>query len=797
MTKFKLRRRIINLAKRLKYHVLGLLFIAAIWYWFCLPEKLFSDPVSTVIVDRNGKLLGARIARDGQWRFPEVDSVPMKIKTALLTFEDKRFHTHPGIDFLAIGRAIRMNIRNKEVVSGASTITMQVIRLARKGQGRTFMEKIIEMILATRLEIREDKDQILELYCSYAPFGGNVVGLEAASWKYYGRASHNLSWAEAATLAVLPNSPSLIHPGKNRALLRAKRNKLLAMLHKQGHLDKLSYQLACSESLPDKPLALPAFAPHLLDRIQTENKKHLSIYETTLDRNLQERVTEIVNRHSKGLERQNIHNAAALVIDVNTGNALAYIGNCRGRKHGRQVDMIKAPRSTGSIIKPLLYASMLNDGQILPSSIVPDVPSNFHGYSPKNFDYQYLGAVHANEALARSLNIPAVHMLADYGYKKFFHKAKDLGMTTLTKSADHYGLSLILGGAETTMQDLGRIYASMARDLKYYARNNGQYFANNYGAINLLAQKKEANAYFSEHARLSASSIWHTFKSMVEVARPGEQRFWRNFNSSTKIAWKTGTSFGFRDAWAVGISPHYVVVTWVGNADGEGQPDLVGARVAGPLLFDIFNAIQFTNDWFEPPYDDMRQISICQHSGMRALSNCVDTLSIDVPINGLNTAPCPYCHIKHLDSTENWQVSSNCYPVSDMKRISFFELPAKMEHYYKSSHPKYKSTPPFLEGCNSTETARAAPLQFVYPNSYVSLYIPIDLNETSGSVVFEATHKQKEAKLFWHLDEEYIGETQFFHQMKLNPAYGKHKITIVDESGESVTQKFEVISKNN
>ena len=357
------------------------LLLLVLGYVFCLPSTLFQDPVCKVLFDRDEQLMGASIAADGQWRFPPSDQVPDKFKTCIVEFEDRRFFSHPGFDIKGIIRAIDQNIRNKKIVSGASTISMQVIRLSRPGKTRTIFRKAIEMVQATRLEIRHSKDEILALYSSHAPFGGNVVGLEAASWRYFAKGPELLSWAEAAVLAVLPNSPSLIHPGKNRDKLLAKRNRLLKRLLEQGHLDSTTLELSLDESLPEKPLPLPNLAPHLLHTAFAKTKEETAVH-SSVDIELQKKVNDVLLANKNDLNAKGVHNACALVIDLKTNKVLSYVGNMpkAGEKNHAQVDIIRAPRSTGSIMKPILSMLMLDEGLYLPGSLLPDVPTHLSGY---------------------------------------------------------------------------------------------------------------------------------------------------------------------------------------------------------------------------------------------------------------------------------------------------------------------------------------------------------------------------------------------------------------------------------
>jgi len=375
--------------KRFAAAALAFLLSGGIAFWKCLPEPLFSEPTSFVMLDREGKLLGARIAEDDQWRFPPVAKVPEKFEKALVAYEDRRFYRHPGVDPLATARALYLNLSQRKVVSGGSTLTMQVIRLARRDPERSYTEKLIEAILAVRLELGASKSEILALHASHAPFGGNVVGLEAASWRYFGRAPDELSWAESATLAVLPNAPKLVHPGRNRERLREKRDALLRKLVSQGLMSPLDLELALLEPLPSSPHPIPANAPHLLSTLIAESSAKVHRFETTISAELQRVSEELVERHAEGLRSHGIHNAAVLVVDNVSFEVLAYVGNVappEGEDRGEAVDVVHRPRSTGSILKPFLFAAMVQAGEILPSTLVPDVPVQYAGFMPENFD---------------------------------------------------------------------------------------------------------------------------------------------------------------------------------------------------------------------------------------------------------------------------------------------------------------------------------------------------------------------------------------------------------------------------
>ncbi len=774
---------------------LGVLAVLLVLFIFCLPEPLFENPYSTVLNDKNGILLSAKIADDGQWRFPLIDTLPQKFKTAIVLFEDEHFYSHPGVNPFAVFRALRNNIRAGEIVQGGSTISMQVIRMSRGNKRRNIWQKIIESFLSLRLETRYSKNEILKFYASHAPFGGNVVGLEAASWRYYGRSPDKLSWAETATLAVLPNAPSLIYPGKNQEALRLKRNRLLDKIRDKGIIDSLSCELAKLEPLPQKPKALPQLTPHLLDRCFKEGQNGKRI-NTTIDYNIQQKCNQIIDRHFKLLSVNEIRNAAVMVVKVKTGEVVAYVGNTNDTisHSGRHVDIITSKRSSGSILKPLLYAFMLNDGIITPNSLIPDIPTRYEGFAPKNFSQKYDGAVPAGNALARSLNIPATRMLHQYGVEKFHRKLQRLNFKTINRPPDHYGLTLILGGAEIRLWDLARVYSAMARTLANFGENSSTYRVGNYFEPYFdKSLKPDLPNRFNDRDILSASSIWLTFEALTDMDRPEEGANWDLFGSAQKIAWKTGTSFGHRDAWTAGITPEYVVISWVGNADGEGRPGLTGATVAAPIMFDVFDILPETS-WFSPPYDDLKQIEVCKKSGFKAGPNCEETELIYSTEASDYSKSCPYHQKVILDKDKHYQVNSNCYPVKDMVIKSWFVLPTVMEWYYRKKNPFYKKLPPVRSDCKSN---KAANLELIYPTANAKIYIPFDFGGIRGRTVFEAIHRLPEMEIHWHLDEKYLGSTIGNHQMEIYATEGLHTITLAANDGEMVSCKFEILKRQN
>ncbi|MDR3184442.1 MAG: penicillin-binding protein 1C [Prevotellaceae bacterium] len=776
-----------------RYRLLGLFALLGAGYYFALPAKLFRDPASTLVESAGGRLLGAKIAADGQWRFPARKITSLKYAICLMAYEDKRFMHHRGVDFLATGRAFRHNLRQGKIVEGGSTISMQVIRLMRKGRPRTIREKMIECVLATRLEWRCSKREILELYMAHAPFGGNVVGIEAAAWRYFGRSPRHLSWAEAAMLAVLPNAPALIHPGRNRDALLKKRNALLDDLCRLRLLSEEDSRLAQLEPLPGEPFALPAIAPHLVERLAKTREGERTA--TTIDYFLQQHAVQVLNTHAEQLRGNSVNNAAAVIIDNRSGGVLAYVGNVTGRHHreyGEDVDLITSPRSTGSILKPFLYAGLIDEGDLLPNTLVPDVPTFLSGFAPQNFRKTFEGAVPVHEALERSLNVPWVRLLQDFGLARFYDLLKKMGITSLKYPSEHYGLSLILGGAEASLWDICAVYASMSRTLEHFSVYNSQYAAADWRKPLLTPPEHTPPPAVGEDCLISAAACWLVFDALSDVQRPEEEAEWKTFPSSRRVAWKTGTSYGNRDAWAVGVTPAYTIGVWVGNASGEGRPMLTGVGSAAPVLFDLFNLLPPTQ-WYAQPFDEMVRIAVCRESGHRATALCENADSMWVARSGLDTPPCPYHILVHLDRHGKYRVNADCEEAHRIISRPWFVLPPVQEYYYRTKHYAYAPLPPVDPRC--TTVAQQRPMALIYPEHGLAVVPAKQLGGELGKIELQATHRRRSAIIYWHLDEEYLGATQYFHSMPVVPSAGQHAVTLVDDEGASLTSRFRVEEK--
>jgi len=777
-----IRRYTYRLLNYIKTHKIksAILVILLIWYTFCLPSPLFTEGYATIVESREGKLLGGKIAPDGQWRFPERDSVPEKLRKAILAYEDEYFHYHLGVNPVSTVKALLANIRQGHTVRGGSTLTQQVIRLARKNKSRTYGEKLIEAICATRLELRYSKKKILALYASHAPFGGNVIGADMAAWRYFGVPVEQLSWAEACTLAVLPNAPGLIYPGKNQIFLEKKRNFLLEKLFKNRTIDKTTYDLALTEPLPEKPHELPNIAPHLVERIAKSygGKRERS----TINYHLQERINQIVKKYYLHYKQFEVHNMCVLVADIRSGEVLAYIGNTpTDREHQKDVNIIHRPRSTGSILKPFLYAAMLDSGELLPQELIADVPTHIAGYAPQNFENTYEGAVPADEALYRSLNIPFVLMLRQYGISKFYQQLQMHRLRTINRHPDHYGLSLVLGGAESNLWELSQAYMNMGAVLNHFTEK-GSYLSHAFQPLSYLPYTHDYGKEQTYKNHLSAGAIYKTFEALTQVNRPSFDSAWRYYASARKISWKTGTSFGNRDAWSIGLTSQYLVGVWVGNASGEGRPELTGVGTASPVMLEIFQLLP-KSKWFSTPWDDLQEIEVCSQSGMLASDICPKK-KIYVPRGNLQTNPCKYHKWVHLSLDGKWQVTTDCESLANIHSQSWFSLPPLMEWFYKKQHPSYQSLPAMREDCQRGD--KQSVLDFIYPKYGTILHQAKGFGGDVQPIIARVAYNHT-GKLFWYLDNTYLGETLHFHDMKIFLSQGEHYLKCMDTQGNEKT----------
>ena len=721
----------------------------------------------TVFTDRNGELLRVFLNSSEQYCFPPDESlvIPEKLKKAVLTFEDRRFYYHPGFDPFALVRALFLNISEMRVVSGASTITMQVARII-EGKDRTVLQKIKEILMAVKFEMFHSKEEILATYLRYAPYGGNLMGYEAASWKYFRKKPEVLSWAEAATLAVLPNSPSSMYPGKNKGHLKAKRNRLLGKLKEEGIITQSSFELAVMEPIPGKIYPFNQYAHHLTRKLFTKNRGRR--IDTSIDIEVQKITESLVSRHQKMLSKLDIFNAATIVVDTESGEVVAWVGsgNFYDDKHGGQVDGITAERSSGSILKPFLYAMAIDEGVLVPETKIKDIPSYFGSFKPMNADHSYRGIVSAKEALILSLNVPAVRILDYVGVNSFYSLLKQAGITTLFRSPDDYGLSLILGGAETTLFDLAMLYRGLGR----------------YGKFQKLKVLKDSEKTNSKEL-LSKGASWMVLDVLRHLYRPGSEHYWEQYDSQWPIAWKTGTSYGQRDAWSVGVSPEWTIAVWTGNFDGKGNADIAGARTSGPLLFDIFNSLEKRSEkrWFKKPVDKMIEIELCAESGYQADSSCDKKIRSMYPESAKPLRLCPYHKTFFVTSNEKYRVNSSCWEEGDHKKVSKMIYPPDVSQFLTENGFKVNNLPDWKDSCKKEDLTE--PMEILYPLPDTNFYIPRDFGNKKQKILMQVGHNKSDSTVFWYIDGNYYGSTKKNHHKSIDISAGKHVLLVIDGDG--------------
>ena len=751
----------------------------ALYFLLPLPRPLFAPDYSTLVVDREGRLLRAFLNDGQQWCFPPDSSlaVPAKLRAAVIHFEDRQFDRHRGVNPLALARALYQNAVAGEVRSGASTLTMQVARLMRP-KPRTYLNKALETLLAVKIELYHDKDGILRLYLDHAPYGGNVVGYQAAAVRYFRKRPEELTWSEAATLAVLPNAPGLVSPTAGPRRLEEKRNRLLAGLHRAGFFDAETLTLAAAEPVSSRAWPFPVTAPHLSRALKSRHPGRL--IRTTLDAGLQRELETLVARHLGYLDHLGIGNGAALLVETGSGEVRAYVGSRDffDAGHQGQVDGVTAPRSSGSLLKPFLYALSMDEGLILPRTLVKDVPTFYQGFSPRNADESYDGLVRADEALVRSLNVPAVRLLRRYGLFDFHRFLQDAGLSTLVRTADDYGLPLILGGAEVTLWDMARLFRGLARG----------------GRVEPLRfLRGEGEPGPSAAPLFSPGAAWLVLEALREVRRPGVEYYWHQYEDQWPLAWKTGTSYGQRDAWAVGVSPSWTIAVWLGNFTGEGNPELSGARAAGPLLFDIFQRLPRDRGraWFPRPGAELATVDLCLDSGRPVNPHCPHPTPAPRPRHMRPMERCSYHRGIVLNGAGTRQVCSLCWEPGDHRPGRQAVYPADVVQYLRERGQALQAPRPHEEDCPAQLEAR--PLQVLYPRPGARLQAGRDFGGERQSIVLRAAHTDRERAMFWYANRRFLGRTVDRHRLAVSLEPGAYALEIVDAHGFRDRVGFQVV----
>jgi penicillin-binding protein 1C len=772
--------RLAKWAGRRPYTAASLLLAAAITGYLAFPPgDLFTKEYSTVIQDRNGAILYVSAARDGQFRFPPItETLPAKYVTTLRAKEDKRFFRHFGVDVLAIGRAAWNNRTGTGVRSGASTITMQVARMSCRGR-RTYLNKIREIALSFRIELHCGKERILRLYAANVPLGGNVVGVETAAWRFLGHPMEDMTWSEAALLTVLPKNPSGMNLQRNRGALKQRRDRLLNKLFALHAIDSLTLVSAMGEPLPHIKYFPSICAPHAgfaRRRPRTGNRIRL-----TIDRAMQEKTEELLRQHHRTLAAQGIANMAALVVETATGRVAAYVGSqdYNDTAVNGRVDGVVSRRSPGSLLKPFLYAKMLDKGDILAGAKIHDIPTYYGTFSPSNATRDFQGLVSVRDALTQSLNVPAVRSLNRYGLDDFYWFLKSAGLGGLFRTPEGYGLPLILGSCEASLWELTQLYADLG----------------NLGERKTLCLVEGAAGQNERFRLCSAGAAWQILRILSQVSRPEAEYYWRYFNNQVPVAWKTGTSYGQKDGWAIGVNAQWTIGVWSGNFTGRGNASLSGGASSGPLLFMLFNEFTDRNApmWPAEPWRDLAPVTLCASSGYRATSACPKTVIGSHPRCSETIASCPF-HRKFLISKKHgYGVCSLCWDLGDTAWITREIYSPALTNFFVSRGRVCDTFPRHNPSCSAVH--EEASIEILYPPPGVRLFVPRNVAGEYEKVVLRAALRGKNASLLWYIDDRFIGQTQGKHEQAVDLQTGYHELFVQDEEGNSGQAKFLAIRK--
>ncbi|EAI4298580.1 penicillin-binding protein 1C [Campylobacter lari] len=715
---------------------LSLCFYIGLIYFSFDSKDLFKGTYSKVLLDKNKEILSVFLDANEQWHL-ESELIPQKLKSAVILYEDKNFYSHHGVDFLALIRAFKNNLFSSKR-SGASTISMQTIKLLEQNK-RTYFNKFNEIIKAFALESAYGKEEILKLYLNNAPYGGNLVGVASAGLFYFEKDLKDLTWSEASLLAVLPNNPGLINLEKNKDKLLKKRNALLDRLFEKGYFSKDVLTLAKAEKLPSFK-ARKNLAPHLARRLLADKEKIIS----SIDKKIQIKFEEKAKEYSYKLKQKGIKNLAILLADTRTNKVLAYVGSNDFYDFASfgQVDGVIAKRSVGSVLKPLLFAFAIDEGLIVPESLMLDVPTYFSNFAPQNANKKYHGFVSAKESLQKSLNIPFVSLLVEYGYEKFFYKLKDI-LDFEDENFKKYGLSLILGTKELSLEDMVKIYLGLG----------------NYGNFKELLY--EENTYTKEDKKLiSDGASFLTLQTLKDLDKVGL----RQYDFNTIISWKTGTSYGRKDAWAIGTSPKYTLGVWVGNFNGEANANLYGVSIAGELFFELLSLLDGVNLEFEKP-SDLVSIKIENQTGYR-YDYKFGFKEVLYPKNAniLRTSP----FLKEVFMYKNKEVDSLDENFLHAKKKIILNLPSNAQAFFAKEKQNLQSS--------------SQNLKIIYPLNNLNIILPKDL-KYQQKLLIKLINPKKE-KLFWYLNQELIFEGKE-ELLPLDLKKGKYTLGIISESGDS------------
>jgi penicillin-binding protein 1C len=778
---------------------------------FPLPPQVFQIAFSKVYYDRNGQWLGAKLSSDDKWRFEgRLDTVSPYLVTALLEFEDKRFYDHIGIDPMAVFRAFTQNVKSGRIVSGASTLTMQVARLLDQNKHRGISGKLIQTFRALQLEWYLSKEEILELYFNLAPYGGNIEGVTAGSWFYFNKPPSKLNWTEAIVLAIAPKSPNEYRPDRFPVAAQKHCQRLAESLIQKGKIaEEDRWFLECTQP-PGKLRDLPQFAKHLIDRLQTGSGRNSTLVlqgnsfedptwnhiQTTLDRDLQIRVEQTVAGYVRELKGQGIQHAAAIIIDNASGNVLAYVGSpdFDDKEHAGEVDGVRALRSPGSTLKPFIYAKALESGEYTPRTLLANVPVMYRGYHPQNFTPTELGIVRFDEALQQSLNLPAITLNTTLGPENdLLAFLLGAGVSTLPYNRGQYGQTLVLGGGEMRLDELTTLYTLLARrgiliPTQLVLRPEAR------GLRLRTSPKSQVSSLKPQSPRqlLTPESSYIISEILRKAPVPGLAGSARFFKTMPDVVWKTGTSSRQRDAWTVGYNPRYTVGVWVGNFLGNPIEDMTGRSVAAPLFFQIFRQLPEQDQviWSSPSENVVEQ-KVCSLSGHLPTANCPSQTNT-LWIAGITKPHFCQMHVQLLiDKTSGHRLSPGCIRQKDIPFSQIVQKPGilwpRETGGWLAQTGSAVIFPSFEEGCEPPELLQGLPPLLQRPLNGENYLI-----KNTSKVAFSVAVSNEVNRLNWFLDDERLTTTKPGEVYLWTPQVGEHKLVIVDDFGRVVRARFRV-----
>lgn len=731
------------------------------------PPKV-NVPYSTLITDKKGEILHAFLSTDEKWRmFVELKEITPTLRKAILAKEDKYFNYHFGVNPIAIFRAAFNNITKNRRTSGASTITMQVVRMLNPDK-RTYFNKISEILRAIQLEIFYSKDEILQMYLNLVPYGSNIEGIKSASYLYFQKSPDRLSLAEVTTLAIIPNRPTSLRLGTKNPLIVEERNKWLKRFQQAKVFESQLINDALREPLNVFRHEAPKEAPHLSLRLKKQFADEAIIH-SSVSKATQTKVEQMVANYVNRTRAMNINNAAVLVINNETMQVEAYIGSAgfNDKLDGGQVDGVQAIRSPGSALKPLLYATAFDKGIITPKNIINDVPTNFNGFEPENFDRKFNGKVSIEFALANSLNIPAVKVVKDLGKTTLIEQLKKADFQTVKKQEKDLGLSIVLGGCGVTLEEMTQLYAAFANDGNWQKCSFIRTLPIGEGRVGLI----------------SPSATYLITEILAQIKRPDLPNNFDYTYRLPKIAWKTGTSFGRRDAWSIGYNKKYTVGVWVGNFSGEGVPELSGAEIATPLLFQIFNTIDYNTSsvWFRQPKEVVSR-QVCAESGDLPSEYCSNKI-LDYSIKNIShTQKCIHLKKFYVNLSESMSYCTQCLPVDGYKEKLYSNLAPELISFYELKHILYEKIPTHNPNCTRFfQTANNAPI-ITNPNNGSEYY----LSEKDAQQMQLACQTANDVReVYWYINDRLLQKSSANKPVFFTPSLGKLKISCTDDKGRS------------